>query len=352
MAGDPYYQNVALALPLNTEHQFTDLSKAKNLVYKYGNTLISTAQHELYDASAYFDGNGDYLEIKQYLPGSSLETFEVWLLVTEYTGASTVDVVVGMPTMDNPANKSYQLEVRPNGTLGLWLSNGAVYTVSTDVIALNTWTHVAVVKNGSNWRLFIAGIQQFSITNSTTLFSDSMVQVGRDNTTTRYFKGYLNDLRLTRGIAKYSGNFTPPGSLLSTLSGLEIQESLAADSFIVSAYALTGEHIISKHNVASGAAFDLEMYCDLSGVNVTVSADQGAVWRPNVSYALNAKVFPSDPMATPYYYLRVSAGTSGATEPTWATTPGGRCDDGAVPDAWELVERLIQPITHGPLIPV
>jgi len=44
------------------------------------------------------------------------------------------------------------------------------------------------------------------------------------------------------------------------------------------------------------------------------------------------------------------AGSSAATEPTWPTTPGGKCNDGTTDD-WECIERLVQPITHGPLIP-
>jgi hypothetical protein len=130
---------------------------------------------------------------------------------------------------------------------------------------------------------------------------------------------------------------------------LTITESLAATKFIARAHRIDNGALIGN---ASGPGSTLVLPTDTAvPVNVTVMADQGGKWTASKAYALNDKVFPSNPAAKPYYYKRLVAGTSGATEPTWPTTPGGKCNDGAVADAWELVERLTQPITQGPLIP-
>jgi len=127
-----------------------------------------------------------------------------------------------------------------------------------------------------------------------------------------------------------------------------IVESLVATDFKINAIDTDGDLVGSA--MVNGASFDLDVYT-YKPVFLTVYPDQGDAWQPSKAYELNQKVFPANPIATPYYYKRLSAGTSGATEPTWPTTPGGRCNDGAVTDAWELVERLSQPITHGPLTP-
>jgi hypothetical protein len=128
-----------------------------------------------------------------------------------------------------------------------------------------------------------------------------------------------------------------------------ISESLEATQFIATARRAVDGVDVGSAVVGNGAqTLSVDTY---DPVMVMVSAYQGDVWKPDTAYALDDLVFPSNPTNTPYYYKRIAAGTSGATEPTWPTTPAGQCDDGAVTNAWELVERLIQPITHGPLIP-
>ncbi|MBS3953615.1 MAG: hypothetical protein KGZ88_11765 [Methylomicrobium sp.] len=131
-----------------------------------------------------------------------------------------------------------------------------------------------------------------------------------------------------------------------------IMESLVAGNFKLFAIDTDGELVGSKTVSGSpaGVSFDLDVFTD-KPVYVTAHPDQGDIWQPGTAYAIDDKVLASNTISVPYYYKRLAAGTSGATEPTWTTTPGGRCDDGAVTDAWELVERLSQPITHGPLTP-
>jgi hypothetical protein len=130
---------------------------------------------------------------------------------------------------------------------------------------------------------------------------------------------------------------------------LEIIEDLAAVKFDISAHRVSDGLLVGRKTSAAGA---VSLAVDsVDPVLVTVAPQYGNVWKPATAYAAGDTAIPGDPVSTPYYYKRLTAGTSGAAEPSWPTTPGGRCNDGAVTDAWELVERLIQPITHGPLIP-
>jgi hypothetical protein len=107
--------------------------------------------------------------------------------------------------------------------------------------------------------------------------------------------------------------------------------------------------LVGRKTAASGSvSLDVD---SVSPVFVTIAPDYGDGWEPSTAYAVGDKVVASDTINNPYYYKRLTAGTSGTIEPTWPTTAGGRCDDGATTDAWELVERFPQPITHGPLMP-
>lgn len=130
-----------------------------------------------------------------------------------------------------------------------------------------------------------------------------------------------------------------------------IVEELSADAFIASAFDAQTWELVAQVAFSGSTTFAIEGLLSEAPLFVTVAADQGQIWKPGTVYGLGDKVFPTAPSVTPYYYQRIAAGTSGVTEPTWATTPGAQVDDGAVPNAWELVERLIQPVTHGPLIP-
>lgn len=180
-----------------------------------------------------------------------------------------------------------------------------------------------------------------------------------------YIKGYFKDFRITK-VARYSGNFTPVLGLIQQIPGgfiavdaytdrqysisITLSESLAAIDFVAVVTSVATGLVLSR-SVVSGTNITISLSSS-EHVMVTMYPDYGKVWTSSTVYNINDKVFPSDPITTPYYYKRLVANTSGSVEPTWPTTVNGQCDDGVEVNAWELVERLVQPITHGPLVPV
>jgi len=97
--------------------------------------------------------------------------------------------------------------------------SGAIVTGST-AISVNTWTHVAVTRNGNTFRLFVNGIVDATATssNSQTLNAADVFYVGRSGyDTTRIVTGYLDDVRITKGYARYTANFTPPTAAFPNL---------------------------------------------------------------------------------------------------------------------------------------
>ncbi|WP_367156172.1 glycine-rich domain-containing protein [Methylomonas sp. HYX-M1] len=127
---------------------------------------------------------------------------------------------------------------------------------------------------------------------------------------------------------------------------IDIQSGIVADAF----------------NVAVCRAHDLSLFKTLrlgAGINhvtlpnrpmiVTVAPYIGDTWQLAQPYVAGDLVMPLDTVAKPYYYTAALSGTSGNTEPNWPATPGQTVTDGTV--TWECVERMVQPITQGPLIP-
>ena len=87
----------------------------------------------------------------------------------------------------------------------------------TDTLSFNTWQHLAIVKDADT----STTTMYFNGTAASTTYSDTRnygasqpVQIGKDDTTSNYFGGYMQDLRITKGKARYTSNFTVPSAPL------------------------------------------------------------------------------------------------------------------------------------------
>lgn len=137
---------------------------------------------------------------------------------------------------------------------------------------------------------------------------------------------------------------------VTTLSlSVDIVESLAATLFRVVALRIADMSQSYLADLAAGH-HDLEISYIQNGPHiVTVMPVYGDAWEEGKTIAANDLVIPTAPGSTPYYFKALNSGTTGTTEPPWPTVPGGQVSDNGI--TWELVERMSQPITHGPLIP-
>ena len=100
-------------------------------------------------------------------------------------------------------------------------SQGTKTTVSAD-----TWYHVAVTRSGNTWRLFLNGTVEDTITNSTDIVdggADGLIvgalAGGIAGGPYNYMDGYIDDVRVTVGHARYTSNFTAPTSAHLTSAG-------------------------------------------------------------------------------------------------------------------------------------
>ena len=92
---------------------------------------------------------------------------------------------------------------------------GDPFLTSSGTYSFNTWYYYALTRSGNTWRMFIDGVQQASGS-----FSGSFNQAlggmrlgyAQWDGTNGYYNGYLDDLRFTKGVARYTSNFTPPTS--------------------------------------------------------------------------------------------------------------------------------------------
>ena len=224
MAGDADFASVSLLLHgdgTNGSTTFTDSSATPKTVTANGNAQISTAQSMFGGASALFDGAGDYLSIA-YSSALSLISgdfaVEAWIYLTTLTAGS--QAIFDKDGVSGASYPQYALLITSGGKLSAFLGNGngvsptgTTYT-GTTTVTLNAWHHVALVKTGSTCKGFLDGDQEWSASAATMYEGSKALLIGYSagQPSTAYFHGYIDDLRITKGVARYTGTFTPPAA--------------------------------------------------------------------------------------------------------------------------------------------
>jgi hypothetical protein len=203
-----------------------------------GNAQISTSVKKYGTGSISYPSTGSYLYTawKPNLEiGAGDFTIEFWMYGTSGNPLFcwSVDWHFGMTWNYGGANAN---------RIGVWMSsNGSSWNIfnadgggngiSTGTVSPNTWTHVALVRNGSAWTLYLNGTSAWTGTSSATVVTRStdIFRVGGPwpNAGPVDYVGYLDDFRFTRGYARYTSNFTPPAQAFDAPA----QVTAASDSY-------------------------------------------------------------------------------------------------------------------------
>jgi hypothetical protein len=207
--GDVYYPQTSLLMHFNGTNgstTMTDSSKNNLTVTSNNGTAITTAQSKFGGSSVLFDGTNDYLSISNNtalnLSGGSY-TIEFWIRPSgNYANYNAIIA----KRISGTGTTAWEVYLRiTTGYLSYY--NGTEYVSSVTPTA-NVWSHIAAVYNGSTINLYLNGVNVLStaVGNSDV---DAPIYIGSFSTS-EYYVGYLDELRITKGIARYTSNFTPP----------------------------------------------------------------------------------------------------------------------------------------------
>jgi len=200
-----------------TDASIIDKSQGSNLKL-VGNTTGSTTQTKFSNTkSMYFDGTGDYLSTLSsdlLRMGTGNFTVECWVnkSIANHKGIWQISSTAGGLQSTN-----YGQTLALGFQTGIWQIyagggsagiNGPSFSLST-----NTWYHTAVVRNSGTTKLYIDGTEEISISDSHDYTGTYMV-IGGYYSTSYLHHGYIQDLRVTKGLARYTTNFTPPTASL------------------------------------------------------------------------------------------------------------------------------------------
>ena len=183
-----------------------------------GNAQISTSVKKYGTGSMYFDGTGDYLKTPSSPNlsfGAGNFTIEMWV----YQSGSRVQsypTLIGNNTTWAANYWDICLDrIDSAGKITVWINNvnSILATITgTTSLSQNTWYHIALVRNGTTLTLYLNGTSDGSASISTTAIDNNGSNfsiIGSQGSGTE-FSGYIDDLRITKGVARYTSNFTAP----------------------------------------------------------------------------------------------------------------------------------------------
>ena len=217
-AGDLYFDKVSLLLHMDGADgstAFTDKSSATKTVTANGNARISTAQGLWGGASGYFDGNGDYLALPSSAAfGFGLDDFTIEAFIYISGAQGTDRGITDFRATDGSDVGTFFIDGPAGNRLAFW--HGAKLGATGTALEQNTWYHVVLCRGTGVMRCFLNGVLQWSSSsavdfgNSRPLGIAGSVMTMALGAGSSPFFGHMRELRITKGSARYTANFSPP----------------------------------------------------------------------------------------------------------------------------------------------
>ena len=227
--GDEHWDDVTLLLGGSST---TDLSIAGNALTNYGATTPSvtgpygSTQNVLdFDKTGATTTTGNYLETgvtDDFKFGTSPFTIEMWLKpdITD-TSSQTANLAAILEYDQSAAITGAWFALHQNNSELYFYTNSGNTLVNTTSGGLSTssWSHVAIVRDvGNTLTIYVNGVSKGSGALSHNM-SDAVSRnlfIGKQYNVTRHYDGQIADIRITKGVARYTSNFTPPAASLPT----------------------------------------------------------------------------------------------------------------------------------------
>jgi len=209
----PFYSSLLLHMDgANGSTNFTDSSINDLPITVNANPQISTAQSKFGGSSAYFDGDGSYLDVSN-LPSDYLSqdfTIEAWVWID----GSKYNSCLFNTFPHNSFGVSLKREDADNLTT-VFIGNGSNWSSSFSsdtLLSFDTWQHIALVRRNNTITLYENGIARGSINDVPSGFGTSL-RIGsityEGGLNGEEYKGYMDEFRIIK-YAAYTSNFTPP----------------------------------------------------------------------------------------------------------------------------------------------
>ena len=211
LSGDTSFASVSLLM--HGDSLTADVT-GKTLAVGTGTVSISSIQGKFGGSSLLFNGTG-------YLTASASAGYS--LGTGDFTAECWVYIAGNSPLDSNSCAQAYTfrmsddtfhiLELAGNNTttgvsFGIW--DGSHWDDSGTPVPQSSWHHIAISRSGTTLRYFLDGVLVRTSTYGYSLGSSNALHIGGGNQSGwyRYLNGYLTELRLTKGVCRYTASFT------------------------------------------------------------------------------------------------------------------------------------------------
>jgi YD repeat-containing protein len=236
-AADPSFDKVSLLLHMDASAPtfgFVDSSAQANPVDTFGDASIATAAGRFADG-ARLDGTGDGLKIP-HTPALDVAsgdfTAEAWV---RFNAVGPVMLILQKRTTNDGA----PFRIFHNGTVIRTYGQNAAGSYVFDIVgttspAVGTWHHIALTRQGSTFRLFLDGALEGSASSSQVLLTTGAAfQVGSDHDGSSSLNGTIDEVRLTKGLARYTAPFAVPTAAFGNAVTSNAADPIPLDSTVV-----------------------------------------------------------------------------------------------------------------------
>ncbi len=210
---DPYWANVVLLMHMNGVNDSTSfIDETGKTITPFGAVKISTAQSKFCGASAsgFTNVYTERLEVPASLDFSLGVTFtvECFVFTADSSGSNNVSI-----DMRSGGGGVFYIKNSTDRRIGYYHANGSSPDQGT-AYPLNEWFHVAWVQISGVMKGYLNGVEQWSYTPTHSFSSSTAPTIGNTSIgILDYFgglDGYIDELRITKGVARYTADFTPP----------------------------------------------------------------------------------------------------------------------------------------------
>lgn len=213
---DPYFSSVVALLHFDGVDAATTITDVKGHTFTAnGNAQLNNGQAKFGATSAQFDGTDDSISSADHVDwemGSGDFTMEFWVRFAS-VAAGTNSL---LSKIDSAATDYMSFGIlRSAATLVFYASaDGASFFINgvsfASGLSVNTWYHVAVNRTGTAWRGYIDGVGTALATSSSSIQNSAFsLRIGGPPDSDS-FNGWIDELRITKGVGRYPANFTRP----------------------------------------------------------------------------------------------------------------------------------------------
>lgn len=216
MLADPHYMNVYLKSSFNSS--IKDDSFYNNILNTTGTPVINNTIYKFGGGALDLNGNTQIIKTnsnKTFNFGASNFTCELWIYPRAKGGYRVLNNTNGSFVAGKWSINLIQYSASDNRfEMGASTPGGVVYVINTTTqIQINTWYHIAFVRDGSSLKLFVNGNLQGTYNISTQSMDNdvnNVLCIGGSGYANEYCNAVIDDIRITKNIARYTNNFQVP----------------------------------------------------------------------------------------------------------------------------------------------